>query len=184
MPSPVNNTQYVVFTNLFCLSFFNSHSQTNYKYSFSHHYVLKLFYKIFCWHWESIFIFTSFSSVNIASDLINVSKCNICKYALSKTIGSRFIFVVVLICLHLYLGIHQKIMFRRYSTYSGKNSGNSNYYYSLSFSLSLLFFLQIRFKKAIVSQMNYSNRVLLSTRLYASAFFLATPKFHVCCLEY
>ena len=121
MPSPVNNTQYVVFTNLFCLSFFNSHSQTNYKYSFSHHYVPKLFYKIFCWHWESIFIFTSFSSVNIASDLINVSKCNICKYALSKTIGSRFIFVVVLICLHLYLGIHQKIMFRRYSTYSGKN---------------------------------------------------------------
>ena len=103
MPSPVNNTQYVVFTNLFCLSFFNSHSQTSYKYSFSHHYVLKLFYKIFCWHWESIFIFTSFSSVNIASDLINVSKCNICKYALSKTIGSRFIFVVVLICLHLSL---------------------------------------------------------------------------------
>ena len=139
MPSPVNNTQYVVFTNLFCLSFFNSHSQTNYKYSFSHHYVPKLFYKIFCWHWESIFIFTSFSSVNIASDLINVSKCNICKYALSKTIGSRFIFVVVLICLHLYLGIHQKIMFRRYSTYSGKNSGNSNCYYSLSFSLSLLY---------------------------------------------
>ena len=123
MPSPVNNTQYVAFTNLFCLFFFNSHSQrpvTNILFpiimcqSFSTNILLAL--RI------DFYIYVVLQSVNIASDLIRVSKSNICKYALSKTIEGCFIFLAVLNGLHLSLRVLViKTMFRRYSTYSGKS---------------------------------------------------------------
>ena len=121
MPSPVNNTQYVAFTNLFCLSSLIAIHRpvTNILFpiimcqSFSTNILLAL--RI------DFYIYVVLQSVNIASDLIRVSKSNICKYALSKTIEGCFIFLAVLNGLHLSLRVLViKIMFRRYSTYSGK----------------------------------------------------------------